>query len=181
MTIAPEPSRSENPRQEPLIPPAILRSGLSRRGMLKALGLFGGASAVVGGGAIALAAGDGANGAAKPAAYVLPEGFTGTMADLKHVVILMQENRAFDSYYGAMPGVRGFNDKQALRFQNGTDVFSQPDGSSVVKPNRVTTVAQSEAGLDHGYPTGTAAWNGGRYDNWVPAKGSTTMNHLTGE
>ena len=34
----------------------------------------------------------------------------GTIQDVKHVVILMQENHSFDSYYGTMRGVRGYND-----------------------------------------------------------------------
>ena len=29
---------------------------------------------------------------------------------IEHVVLLMQENRSFDHYFGTMPGVRGFND-----------------------------------------------------------------------
>ncbi|MGW3510524.1 phospholipase C [Streptomyces sp. NPDC000994] len=178
MATDPELSQSDYSQQEVIVPDSILRSGLSRRGMLKAMGLFGGATALVGGGALGLTA---TGGRGKPAAYVLPEGFTGTMADLKHVVILMQENRSFDHYYGAMPGLRGFNDKQALRFQNGTTVFSQPSGSSTVKPKHVTTVAQSTTGLAHDYGTGASAWNGGRYNNWVPAKGSATMNYLTGD
>ncbi|MFE7213693.1 alkaline phosphatase family protein [Streptomyces sp. NPDC057611] len=178
MATDPELSQSDNSQQEVIVPDSILRSGLSRRGMLKAMGLFGGATALVGGGALGLTA---TGGRGKPAAYVLPEGFTGTMADLKHVVILMQENRSFDHYYGAMPGLRGFNDNQALRFQNGTTVFSQPSGSSTVKPKHVTTVAQSTTGLAHDYGTGASAWNGGRYNNWVPAKGSATMNYLTGD
>ncbi|MFF1871770.1 alkaline phosphatase family protein, partial [Kitasatospora herbaricolor] len=41
---------------------------------------------------------------------------TGSIADVKHVVILMQENRSFDHYFGTLNGVRGFNDKQALQF-----------------------------------------------------------------
>ena len=81
---APEPMEAPQGAQ---IPAEVLRSGLSRRGMLKALGLFGGVAAMGGAGAAAWAAGqDGGSGSA---AYVLPEGFTGTMADLKHVVILM--------------------------------------------------------------------------------------------
>ena len=36
---------------------------------------------------------------------------TGTIADVGHVVILMQENRSFDHYFGAMNGVRGFADR----------------------------------------------------------------------
>jgi phospholipase C len=52
---------------------------------------------------------------------------TGTIADLRHVVILMQENRSFDHYFGTLRGVRGFGDKQALKYRNGTSVFEQPD------------------------------------------------------
>ena len=31
-----------------------------------------------------------------------------SLRDIKHVVMLMQENRSFDHYFGAMSGVRGF-------------------------------------------------------------------------
>lgn len=34
----------------------------------------------------------------------------GSLADVKHVVLFMQENRAFDHYFGTLAGVRGFND-----------------------------------------------------------------------
>ena len=47
-------------------------------------------------------------------ASALPKGWSGTIADLKHVVILMQENRSFDHYFGTLRGVRGFGDKQVL-------------------------------------------------------------------
>ena len=36
---------------------------------------------------------------------------TGTIQDVEHVVILMQENRSFDHYFGTMNGVRGFGDR----------------------------------------------------------------------
>ncbi|MQY20681.1 phosphocholine-specific phospholipase C [Nocardia macrotermitis] len=39
----------------------------------------------------------------------------GSLADVRHVVILMQENRSFDHYFGTMAGVRGFGDPTALR------------------------------------------------------------------
>ena len=32
---------------------------------------------------------------------------TGTIEDVEHIVILMQENRAFDHYFGTLRGVRG--------------------------------------------------------------------------
>jgi phospholipase C len=35
---------------------------------------------------------------------------TGTIKDVQHIVILMQENRSFDHYFGSIRGVRGFND-----------------------------------------------------------------------
>ena len=44
---------------------------------------------------------------------------TGSLKDIEHVVILIQENRSFDHYFGMLPGVRGFSEKQ------GHDVFYQ--------------------------------------------------------
>ena len=34
---------------------------------------------------------------------------SGTIMDVEHVVIFMQENRAFDHYFGTLNGVRGFD------------------------------------------------------------------------
>ncbi len=44
----------------------------------------------------------------------------GSLRDIEHIVILMQENRSFDHYFGAMPGVRGFSDPAAIRLPDGT-------------------------------------------------------------
>ncbi len=41
------------------------------------------------------------------------------LTDIEHVVILMQENRSFDHYFGSYRGVRGFSDQSAA--------FQQPD------------------------------------------------------
>jgi phospholipase C len=35
---------------------------------------------------------------------------TGSILDVRHVVILVTENRAFDHYFGTLKGVRGFGD-----------------------------------------------------------------------
>src|SRR5882757_8419416 len=48
----------------------------------------------------------------------------GSLDEVEHVVVLMQENRSFDHYLGTMRGVRGFGDRAALR-----GVFRQPDPS----------------------------------------------------
>jgi phospholipase C len=37
-------------------------------------------------------------------------------SEIKHVVMLMQENRSFDHYFGTMSGVRGFAD--STRYQS---------------------------------------------------------------
>ena len=44
---------------------------------------------------------------------------TGTIRDVEHVVILMQENRSFDHYFGSLRGVRGFGDPRPLMLPNG--------------------------------------------------------------
>src|SRR5262245_58464243 len=51
----------------------------------------------------------------------------GSLRDIKHVVILMQENRSFDHYFGTLPGVRGFSDPEAITLSTGRSVFHQPD------------------------------------------------------
>src|SRR5487761_270338 len=38
------------------------------------------------------------------------------LTDIEHVVILIQENRSFDHYFGNYRGVRGFSD-QSMAFQ----------------------------------------------------------------
>ena len=53
---------------------------------------------------------------------------TGTINDVEHIVILMQENRSFDHYFGTMRGVRGFNDPHPITLPSGKPVWNQPDG-----------------------------------------------------
>src|SRR5262244_1270380 len=40
---------------------------------------------------------------------------TGTINDVEHIVILMQENRPFDHHFGTLRGVRGFSDPRAVK------------------------------------------------------------------
>ncbi len=37
------------------------------------------------------------------------------LSDVKHIVILMRENRSFDHYFGTLSGVRGFSDRPPVR------------------------------------------------------------------
>src|SRR5215831_16887356 len=52
---------------------------------------------------------------------------TGSIRDVEHVVFLMQENRSFDHYFGALRGVRGFGDPRAVKLPSGKSVWHQPD------------------------------------------------------
>ena len=53
---------------------------------------------------------------------------TGTITDIKHIVILMQENRGFNHYFGTMRGVRGFGDRFPVPLENGKPVWFQSNG-----------------------------------------------------
>ena len=54
---------------------------------------------------------------------------TGTIADVEHIVFLMQENRSFDHYYGTLRGVRGFGDPHPVALPSGNPVWYQPNGT----------------------------------------------------
>ena len=49
--------------------------------------------------------------AIRKALAIGPRRHKGTIEDVEHVVILMQENRSFDHYFGTLAGVRGFGDR----------------------------------------------------------------------
>ncbi len=59
-----------------------------------------------------------------------PNNRTGTIRDVEHIVVLMQENRSFDHYLGTLQGVRGFSDPRVMRFPGGQSVWYQPDGAN---------------------------------------------------
>src|SRR5450631_303658 len=61
---------------------------------------------------------------------------TGTIADVEHIVILMQENRSFDHYFGTLRGVRGFADPRAVNLPSGNPVWYQPNGAGYTLPFR---------------------------------------------
>src|ERR1700744_2127991 len=111
----------------------------------------------------------------------LPKGWSGTIADVKHVVILMQENRSFDHYFGTLRGVRGFGDKQDLTYLDGTSIFQQPDPARTdlghLLPYQLTN--QVDGDLDHSWDGDHAARNGGLWNNFVPAKTEQTMGYFT--
>ena len=106
----------------------------------------------------------------------------GTIADVEHIVILMQENRSFDHYFGTLNGVRGFADPRAVKLPSGDPVWAQPDGDKRVwpfHPSAPQLGLQFLVDLPHGWIDTHDAWNAGKYDRWVPSKSATTMAYLT--
>jgi len=53
---------------------------------------------------------------------------TRTIQDVKHVAILMQENRSFGHYFGTLRGVRGFGDRFPIPLASGKSVWYQSNG-----------------------------------------------------
>ena len=118
--------------------------------------------------------------------------------DIKHVVILMQENRSFDHYYGSLRGVRGFADKATILLPGGLPVWQQPSTApglpvnatqypwplssgtfSGSQPPSPEQGAQNYGGTDHSWPSQHGAWYGGLMNGWQYAKGGpTTLGFL---
>jgi phospholipase C len=106
---------------------------------------------------------------------------TGTIEDVEHIVILMQENRSFDHYFGTLRGVRGFGDPRAVNLPSGDPIWYQPNGSGFVAPfhpDAPDLGAQFLVDLPHGWTDTHDAWNQGKYDRWIPTKGEPTMAYL---
>ncbi|WP_328301430.1 phospholipase C, phosphocholine-specific [Streptomyces sp. NBC_00435] len=116
------------------------------------------------------------------AAAIPAQGSTGTIQDIEHIVVLMQENRSFDQYFGSMKGVRGFGDPRPVLQDNGKPVFYQSNGTKDILPfnPQVNELGMRFVeGLNHDWAGGHWAYNNGKYDKWVPAKTATTMSYMT--
>ncbi len=93
----------------------------------------------------------------------------GKLSDIEHVVILIQENRSFDSYFGMFPGVRGFGDRKGRNafFQKGQD-------GRTVQPFHFATGCMSD--ITHDWAPQHVAYNGGKMDRFLAAHQADTAN-----
>jgi phospholipase C len=106
---------------------------------------------------------------------------TGTIADVEHIVIMMQENRSFDHYFGTLRGVRGYGDPRTISLPNGNPVWYQPNGATYLlpfHPGAPNLGLQFIEDLPHDWTSTHGAWNEGKYDQWIPNKRPTSMAHL---
>jgi phospholipase C len=110
-----------------------------------------------------------------------------SLEDIEHVVILMQENRSLDHYFGTMRGVRGYGDRAALRFRNGRTVFEQPDPNrpdgGVLLPwyaNTSRMDSQDLTGNDHSWDGAHEQWALGRNTGFANSgHGDSSMAFFT--
>jgi phospholipase C len=122
----------------------------------------------------------------------------GDIRDIRHVVILMQENRSFDHYFGSLKGVCGFGDRSTITLPGGYPVWQQPTtppGQPVTgtqypwrlssgtfsgtQPPTAEIGAQNYGGTDHSWESQHGAWYGGLMNAWYYAKGGpTTLGYL---
>jgi phospholipase C len=115
---------------------------------------------------------------------------------IEHVVILIQENRSFDHYFGSYRGVRGFDDPHALRLPGGAPVFAQPGyapgrhPAGRLLPFHLDTRrrdAECTHDISHVWAPQHASLNGGAMDGFVRAHlaadggavGPLTMGYYT--
>jgi phospholipase C len=107
----------------------------------------------------------------------------GSLMDVQHVVILMQENRGFDHYFGSLPGVRGFGDRFPIPLPSGFNVFQQLDASG--KPvlpyhlDQSAGNAQRVGGTPHSWTDARDAWDKGRMYQWPKYKNQQSMGYFT--
>jgi len=117
---------------------------------------------------------------------------TGTIRDVEHIVILTQENRSFDHYFGTLNGVRGFADRFPIPVADspgivGKTVWMQPNqvagaAPAAIAPFRLNTVQQFEVmrvqGTPHSWTDAQYAWDHGRMNAWPRAKFNHSMGHF---
>ncbi len=151
-------------------------SGVTRRQALRNLAIAGAGVAGIGGAVDELVA---------RAVAASPK--HGSMADIEHVVILIQENRSFDHYFGTYPGVRGFGDvsrDRSVFYQRGLE-------GRTLHPFHFKT--NCIADLTHDWQPQHLSWNNGRMNGFLEAHetfdapingvspGPETMGYYTGE
>ncbi|KAG6007366.1 hypothetical protein E4U21_006070 [Claviceps maximensis] len=115
-------------------------------------------------------------------------GQAGSLRDVKHIVLFMQENRAFDHYFGTMAGVRGFGDPNVQINPDGYSTFEQPiepqNGVEILKPWHInylggewTSATQCMGAGDNGWEAMHSAFNGGLANNWSRANGPYSLGY----
>jgi phospholipase C len=100
------------------------------------------------------------------------------ITDIEHVVILVQENRSFDHYFGSYRGVRGYSDQSAA--------FQQPDPANTTNapvgtllPFHLDTSKANAActhDITHEWVPQHQSWDNGKMDGFVSSRLAINSN-----
>ena len=111
----------------------------------------------------------------------------GQLSDIEHVVIFINENRSFDSYFGTYRGVRGFADRHVLKLGDGSGkpIFAQPFPGEAgapygghLLPFHFDTNKGGECvnDISHEWAALHQCWDGGALDSFVSVHVDPTVN-----
>jgi phospholipase C len=119
-----------------------------------------------------------------------------SLRDIQHVVILVQENRSFDHYFGSYRGVTGFADPGVQRLTDGSglSIFAQPGYPGGYRgghlyPFHLDSYHNGECtnDINHSWGPQHTYWDEGKLDSFVrghlavdgSANGPLTMGYYT--
>jgi phospholipase C len=99
---------------------------------------------------------------------LVPGASAGNIHNIQHVVVIMQENRSFDQYFGTYPGARGIPPKTCV---------PDPLHGGCAQPYHDSNV--SNIGGPHGFGSATADINRGKMDGFVARAQRSTCTKTT--
>lgn len=102
----------------------------------------------------------------------------GKITDIDHVVIVIQENRSFDHYFGSYRGVRGFSDESPA-FQQPYPGNTTNAPAGVLLPFHLDTTKTNAActhDITHDWVPQHQSWNGGAMDGFVTSRMAINAN-----
>jgi len=91
----------------------------------------------------------------------LPDGTPTAIHKIKHVIVIMQENRSFDDYFGTYPGADG------IPAANGQFTVCVPDPVTEGCDKPYNNPSSTDVGGCHSYPCAEAVLDGGKMDGFV--------------
>jgi phospholipase C len=94
------------------------------------------------------------------------------ITDIDHVVILIQENRSFDHYFGSYRGVRGFSD-QGAAFEQPYPWNTSDTPAGVLLPFHLDTIKANAAcihDITHDWVPQHQSWNNGAMNGFVTSR-----------
>ncbi len=98
-----------------------------------------------------------------PAGKSLPDGTPSGIHKIRHIVILMQENRSFDSYFGTYPGADGI---PGLAGNPGTvPCIPDPQGVRCLRPYHDSSLRNT--GGPHGHGNAVGDIHAGKMDGFI--------------